>query len=185
MNREYDRFKLDGAVIPMSGRPNQRVVVYNYNVPVDRVASVETFELIHRNILTDLPVGVAGTITPAYFQLTAVYSLVHNATNEERIWAGSFNPRAREMSQITAFRPFDAETFVGYCFNNSQVGRIFDKLNTFAPGRESVWRLNNIVSVVVSVQAVIRPNHTLFVNHPDLIFNGVQQRRKVFRTYFD
>jgi len=188
MQHEYNRLKLDAAAIQIARSPQQRIIVYNFNVPIEQAQSVANWDIVRQQIETDLPLGAAGTISPPYFQLTAVYTIVHRNTNEERLWLGSFNPRARDLSQITAFRPLDHATFSNYCLVNSEPNRVRNKLDSVVNTRNSVWNLGDILSIIVSVQATVSTHHPIFYNHPDLFHYGgtkAQVKRSVFRLYFD
>ena len=82
---ERDRFKLDAAAIYDPRVPNQRVVVYNFNIPLNRLSDLATFEFVRQELETDFPAEADGVVVSPYFQLSAVYVLVNTATNEERI----------------------------------------------------------------------------------------------------
>ena len=186
MQQEYERFKLDAAAIYLNRTVQQRVIVLNFNIPLPLVSDRNTFERVHQQVANDLPPGAAGTITPPYFQLSAVYTIVHRDTNEERLWFGSFNPRARDLSQVTAFRPLDLTSFVDYCYTNSQQERVENKLSTVVNGQTSVWTLGSIRSIIISVQGTVSIRHSIFVNHPELQPHGQQRGgRRLFRLYFD
>lgn len=186
MQAEYERFKLDAAAIYLPRLPQQRIIVYNFNIPIEQAQTAATLDTVGQQVVTDLPLGAAGTISPPYFQISAVYTLVHRATNEERLWQGSFNPRARDLSQVTAFRPFDHQTFVNYCVTNCERERVRNKLTAVVDGRNSMWTLQDILSVIVSVQATVGHQHMIFQHHPELVHHGgAQQSRNVFRIYYD
>ena len=188
MQNEHERFKLDAAAIQIAKFQQQRIIVYNFNLPIDQAQSSANWDTVCQQVDTDLPPRAAGTISPAYFQLTAVYTIIHRNTNEERLWLGSFNPRARDLSQVTAFRPFDNSTFTNYCITNSEPARVRNKLDSVVNTRNSVWNLGEILSIIVSVQSTVDTNHVIFHNHPELLHYGgnrTQHRRSIFRVYFD
>lgn len=188
MQNEYERFKLDAAAIQIARNSQQRIIVYNFNLPIEQAQSEVHWNTVRQKVETDLPPGAAGTISPPYFQLTAVYTIIHRNTNEERLWLGSFNPRARDLSQVTVFRPLDHTTFVNYCLTNSEPNRVRNKLDGVVNTRNSVWNLGELLSIVVSVQSTVHTNHSIFQNHPELFQYGgnrAQYRRSVFRLYFD
>ena len=192
---QHQDFKLDGAAILDSQNPNQRIIVYNFNVPIERAQDPGAFETIRQQIDIDFPqASRARVVHTLYFQISAVYSLINRETNEERLWQGSFNPRARDLSQISVFRPYDPQTFVAFALNQCEINQALNKLDSRTTGKESVWNIGQILSFIVSVQATIRTNHFLFNNHPQLLVNqdgaGRRQRRKaqqraVFRINFD
>lgn len=185
MQQQQERFKLDAAAIHLSRLQQQRIIIYNFNIPIEQAQQPANWEIIRQQIETDLPSGAPGTITQAFFQLTAVYTIVHRQTNEERLWLGSFNPRARDLSQITAFRPVDHESFVNYSVTNSEPTRVRNKLDSGVNTRNSVWNLGNILSIIASVQSTVSTTHLIFQNHPELSRHGAQNRRNVFRIYYD
>lgn len=185
MQLEHERFKLDGAAIPIVRFQHQRIIVYNFNLPIALSQNIDAITRVKQQIEADLPAGAIGAITPAYFQITAVYTIVHEGTNEIRLWLGSFNPRARDLSQVTAFRPFDANTFVDYCVLNGDPDRVRNKLTALVNGRRSVWKLDTIISLIISVQATVSLEHPIFIHRPSLAHQAHQRRRNVFKIYFD
>lgn len=186
---ERDRFKLDAAAIYDPRAPNQRIVVYNINVPFARLRDLATFEQVRQVLETDFPAQANGVVVSPYFQLSAVYVLVNTTTNEERIWTGSFHPRAREAAQLTAFRPFDPASFAQYALTNSEPDRVANKLSTFVNGQDSVWRFNRLNSVVVSFQATLHLSHPLFERHDRFRqqnrTGAAKKNWKVYTTFFD
>lgn len=187
-DHQQERFKLDAAAINITRTQQQRVIIYNFNIPIALAQDPANWEIVRQQVFDDLPPGAPGTITQTFFQLTGVYTLVHRNTNEERLWLGSFNPRGRELSQITVFRPVDHETFVNYCVANSEPARVRNKLDGGVNTRDSVWTLGNILSIIASVQSTVSTNHIIFQHHPELLHynrHGTGNRRSVFRLYFD
>ena len=167
---QYDEFKLDGAAILDSDSPHQRIVLYNFNVPADRSQDPAAFEAIRRLVETDFPPEDRGRVAvPLYFQLSAVYTLVHRETGEERLWQGSFNPRSRDLGRVTVFRPFEPETFVEYVLSRSSTENVLHQLQSRVQGKDSVWSVDRLLSIIVSVQATVRTTHRVFVNHPELL----------------
>ena len=186
---ERDRFKLDAAAIYDPRVPNQRVVVYNFNIPLNRLSDLATFEFVRQELETDFPAEADGVVVSPYFQLSAVYVLVNTTTNEERIWCGSFHPRARDLAQLTAFRPFEAAHFPLYALENSQPERVANKLSTFVNGQDSVWQFNRLISVVVSFQTTLDLSHSLFNRHARFRQHGrtgpAKKNWKTFSAFFD
>jgi len=186
MQQEHERFKLDGAAIPVVRfQQQQRIIVYNFNIPIALGQDRAILQRVQQQIETDLPAGAPGTLNPAYFQITAVYTLIHEGTNETRLWLGSYTPRARDLSQVTAFRPFDANTFVDYCALNAAPERVRNKLTAVVNGRNSLWALDTLISLIISVQATVSLEHPIFTQQPILAHQAQQRRRNVFRIYFD
>ena len=166
----YQEFKLDGAAILDSDSPQQRIVVYHFNIPVDRAQDIATFERVRQQIEQDFPAESNRDVTvPLYFQISAVYNLVHRDTGEERLWQGSFNPRSRDLGQVTVFRQFDPQTFVNYALTRSSTERVLHELNSRTQGKDSVWSVSELLSVIITVQATVRIRHPVFLRHPDLL----------------
>ena len=186
---ERDRFKVDAAAIYNPRVPNQRVVVYNFNIPLNRLSDLATFEFVRQELETDFPGEADGVVVSPYFQLSAVYVLVNTTTNEERIWCGSFHPRARNLAQLTAFRPFDPAFFPLYALENSQPERVANRLSTFVNGQDSVWRFDRLISVVVSFQTTLDLSHSLFNRHARFRQHGQtrpsKKNWKIYTTFFD
>ena len=174
--QQPQEFKLDGAAILDSVDPNQRILVFNFNVPIERAQSAPAFERIRQQIETDFPAeSRESVVVPLYYQISAAYVLVHRDTGDERYWLGSFNPRARDLSTVTEFRPYDPQTFVQHALTNCSQQSILNRLEDRAAGTESVWRLSRLLSVIVSVQATARIRHPVFVHHRTLLGHGNRQ----------
>ena len=166
----YQEFKLDGAAILDSDSPQQRIVVYHFNIPVDRAQDIATFERVRQQIEQDFPAESNRDVdVPLYFQISAVYNLVHRETGEERLGQGSFTPRSRDLGQVTVFRPFDSQTFVDYALTRSSTERVLHQLNSRTQGKDSVWSVGELLSIIITVQATVRLRHPVFLRHPDLL----------------
>lgn len=198
----YQEFSLDGAAILDSNNPQQRVIVYNINIPKDRTEDAQVYNTIRQQILADFPPQHRDKVLiPLYFQISAVYTLIHQTTNEERLWQGSFNPRVRNLGQVTAFRPLDIDTFVQYALVHCQPERVLHQLDYRINGKESVWSVGELLSVIISVQTTVRTSHPIFQqrlafqpdNHEPENWQRPAnrrrrthvQKRKVFRLVFD
>jgi hypothetical protein len=180
---QRDSFKLDAAAVYDPRQPNQRVIVYNFNLPVNRLGNLETFEFVHQILETDFPPEAEGVVISPYFQLSAVYVLVNTNTNEERIWAGSFNPRGRELAQLTPFQPFNFATFTQYALTYTDPEYATNKLSTFVQGQDSVWRFQRLISAVVSFQTTLHLNHPVFLRRPQLRHHGrTRSNKKNWKT---
>jgi len=186
---QRDSFKLDAAAVYDPRQPHQRVVVYNFNVPLARLRNLETFEFIRQVLVTDFPPEAVGVVVSPYFQLSAVYTLVNVETNQERIWVGSFNPRGRDLAQLTPFQRFDFAAFPQYALDHSDPDYAANKLSTFVNGQDSVWRFQSLVSIVVSHQVTLHLNHPFFVRHPQFRHHGrtgsTKKNWKTSTTIFD
>jgi len=186
---ERDSFKLDTAAIYDPRHPSQRVIIFNFNVPMDRLRNQETFEFVRQLLETDCPLEAESVVIPPYFQLSAVYVLVNVNTNQERIWAGSFNPRGRELAQLTPFRQYDSASFVHYALIHSEPEHATNKLSSFVQGQDSEWRFERLISVVISIQTTLHLNHPFFVRHPHFRQHGrtgsAKKNWKVITTHFD
>lgn len=186
---QQDRFKLDAAAINITGAPSQRVVVYNFNIPLGRLEDVASFEQVCQKLETDFPPEANGVIVSPYFQLSAVYMLINSATNEERMWSGSFQPKGRDFSKLTDFQKFEPTTFLQYAMTHSNPRYVINKMDSFVNGEESLWRFSHLISVVISLQATLHMTHPLFVNRPGFTNTGRagpnKKNWKVLTTFFD
>ena len=186
---QRENFKLDAAAIYDPRARHQRVVVYNFNVPSQRLQDLDTFNFVRQVLETDFPANAPGVIVAPYFQLSAVYVLINTVTNEERIWSGSFHPRARDLAQLTVFRPFEPASFAQYALTHSDPDRVYNKLSTFVNGKDSVWKFDRLISVVISFQTTLHLTHSLFVRHTKFAEHGRagqnKKNWKVFTTLFD
>jgi len=79
----YQEFSLDGAAILDLNNPQQRVIVYNINIPRDRTEDPQVYNTIREQILADFPPRHNDKVlVPLYFQISAVYTLIHQTTTE-------------------------------------------------------------------------------------------------------
>jgi hypothetical protein len=176
---QHEAFKLDGAAISDPVDPDQRILVFNFNVPIERAQEAASFERIRQQVEDDFPIeSRESVVVPLYYQISAVYVLVHSDTGEERVWQGSYNPRARDLSTVTLFRPYDPATFVQHATTSCSQQNILNRLDNRATWDETVWRLSRILSVIVSVQATARIRHPVFINHPSLLGHGNRQQQQ-------
>jgi hypothetical protein len=186
---QRDTFKLDSAAIYDPLHPNQRLVICNFNIPLTKLRNLETFETVRQHLETNFPLEAEAIAVPGYFQLSAVYLLINIETNETRTFAGSFNPRGRDLAQITPFQLFEPTTFSEYALVHSDPDDIANKLASFVQGQESVWRFERLISVVVTFQTSLHLNHPIFERHPHFRQHGrggaAQKSWKVFTTVFD
>lgn len=170
----YDNFTLDGAALFDPNSPNLRIVTYHFNIPERLTPDRPTFETILRQVETDFPAESRGLVSVVpYFQISAVYTLIHRNTGTERLWQGSFNPRSRERGQVLAFRYLDPATFVDFALARCQSQHVVQTLGNYADQQETVWALGEILSVIVTVQTTVHIRHPVFVHHPELLGGGV------------
>ena len=176
--QQYQEFKLDGAAISDQADPQQRILVFNFNVPIERAQSPAAFERIRQQIATDFPdESRENVVVPLYYQISATYVLVHRNTGEERFWLGSYNPRARDLSTVTVFRPYVPETFVQHAVTSCSQQSILNRLEDRTAGTESVWTISRLLSVIVSVQATARIRHPVFYHHRSLLGHGIRHHQ--------
>lgn len=190
---QHELFKLDAASLRDLDTPGQRIVVYHFNLPsATHTPHRASFETVLGQVERDfLPASRQNVVVPLYFQISAVYNLIHNTTGEERLWQGSFNPRSRDLGQVSPFRPFDPASFVDFAHTRSQTDRVFQQLSRTADEKESTWTLGDILSVIISFQATLRLEHSIFTSHPELAgrpgprnADGPRGRPRTRRTVF-
>lgn len=176
---QHEQFKLDAASLHDIDSPGQRIVVYHFNLPsATHTPHRATFETVLRQVEQDFEPGQGQrhVVVPLYYQISAVYTLIHRETGQERYWQGSFNPRSRDLGQVSPFRPFEPATFVDFAFPRCQTPRVSEQLSQTADDKESVWTLGDVLSVIVSFQATLRLEHGIFRRHPELSGAGGLQR---------
>jgi len=187
----YEEFKLDGASLADSDQPLQRIITYHFNVPSRLTADRATFETIRDRITEDFPASPLVIQIP-YFQISAVYILIHKDTGLQRLWTGSANSRSRELGQVTPFRHFNPETFVDFVYERSQPDFILGQQQNVADQKETSWTVGEVLAAIVSVQTTVRLSHPVFDRYPELRGYGparrapggrrnAKMRRSVFR----
>jgi hypothetical protein len=95
-----------------------------------------------------------------------VYELIHRDSGTIRLWTGSFNLRSRELGQVTPFRPFDPASFVDFVQERSQPDYIQRQQQNVADQKETAWTVGDVLSAVITVQATVRPSHSVFGRYP-------------------
>lgn len=171
----YDTFTLDGAALLDADSPHQRILTYHYNIPERLTPHRTTFETILRQVETDFPAESRHHVVfVPYFQISAVYTLIHRDTGTERLWQGSFNPRSRERGQIVPFRHLDGPTFVDFAQARCQTNYVLQQLNNNTDQQDTVWTVGEVLSVVLTIQTTVRLLHPVFAHHPELLGVGQQ-----------
>jgi hypothetical protein len=166
----YDTFTLDGAALFNSDQPQERIVTYHFNIPTRLTPFRATFETILGQVEADFPAeSRQQVVIVPYFQISAVYTLIHRDTGLERLWQGSFNPRSRERGQVVAFRHLDPATFVNFAQVRCQTDHVVQQLGNITDQQETVWTLGDILSVILTIQTTVRIQHPVFVRHPELL----------------
>lgn len=187
----YNEFRLDAAALEVADNPNIRIVTYHFNIPVRLTPERATFERVLQQIQQDFPDNSQQQVTIVpYFQISAVYTLIHRTSGAERLWQGSMNPRSRERGQVTPFRHLNPANFVDFTHGRSQTQHVLHALNNITDQQNTEWAVSEILSVVVSVQTTVRLTHPVFHIHPQLLGHGVRrqqgrrQRRQAIRAVF-
>jgi hypothetical protein len=160
-----NQFKVD--IASLADGPAARLVLYNVNIPrrlwQDEPSMVRVRDIVVRDF---------GNVSGVYFQLSATYTLVNRETGEIRTWSGSFNPRNRDICELTSHLSFEPDTFVQFVLAHSSPEWVFDKLNAGAgqltAGRTSVWVLDDVKSIIASFQGRLGISHSLFSRYPPL-----------------
>lgn len=86
-------------------------------------------------------------------------------------------------------------SFVPYALSRSRPQYVLNELNNRVEGQESVWSVDRILSIIISVQATVRTTHIVFERHPHLLGgqHGPERagqpravtRRAVFRMHLN
>jgi hypothetical protein len=167
------QFKID--IASLEDGPVARLVLYNVNLPrrlwQDEQSLVRIRDIVTRDF---------GEVAGVYFQLSATYTLANRETGEIRIWSGSFNPRNRDISELTSHSTFEPDTFVEFVLAHSSPEWVHDKLNAgVTAGKTSVWVLDEVKSIVISFQGRLGNRHSLFSRYPSLNWWRRSRRRNV------
>lgn len=166
---QHEDFKLDAASITDSQFPEQRIIAYHFNIPAERSQDRLTFETVARLVEADFPPeNQDRVVVPLYFQISAVYTLIHRDTGAERVWLGSFNPRSRDRGRLTDFRAWDPRTFVDYALPRCQTRRVLNQLENVNDQQETVWSVGDVLSIIVSFQCTVHVRHQVFNRRPQL-----------------
>jgi len=147
---------------------NERLVSYNINLPVPLIPNENVYSVIRDTIVHDF-----DNSPGIYFQISAVYTLVNRDTGDLRTWTGSFNPRNRQVSQLSAHRRFEADSFINFARANCSVEVAVQKLTANSAarttaGKTSVWSLQDLKAIIFTFQCRLYPTHRLFTIRPEL-----------------
>ena len=147
---------------------NERLVSYNINLPVPIIPNENVYSVIRDTIVHDF-----DNSPSIYFQISAVYTLVNRETGDLRTWTGSFNPRNRQVSQLSAHRLFEADSFVNFARANCSVEVAVQKLTANSDarttaGKTSVWSLQDLKAIIFTFQCRLYLTHRLFTIRPQL-----------------
>lgn len=161
MNLSIEHLKVDQTAISLE---THQIFVNNINIPeryLDQIRPIlhrayRFIESEYRNI---------GDVR---YQLTATYYLKHSDTGHLRHWAGSFLPKAENISSVDSFHHF-GPNFINrlevLCDRDSISGKLlFHNVDT-------KWMFDSLTSVVITVQASVPDNY------PRLGFRGLRQAR--------
>lgn len=157
------------------------VFVSNINVPERLVQSPVARLVVARRIRTFVCLDYAQTPL-AQFQITASFELQHTETGAIRQWTGSFNPSGNRLTSIHEFEPFDPpEAFERTFVRASDPDRVANVLRTRPTGVDSDWVFYRLISVIVSVQAIVgRTHHAIYSRQLLDVRSG---RRRAIRSF--
>jgi hypothetical protein len=167
MSNSWQVFKVNALSVRHSENNSERLVSYNINLPVHLIPNGNVYNVIRDTIVHDFDHNPS-----IYFQISAVYTLVNRDTGALRTWTGSFNPRNRQVSQLSPHQRFEADSFVNFARANCSVEVALQKLTANSTpttaGKISVWSLQDLKAIIFSFQCRLRPNHRLFQIRPQL-----------------
>ena len=159
----WNLFKVSALSIRQSKNKSERLVLYNVNVPVNLIPNENVFSVIRDTIVCDF-----DNDSSIYFQLSAVYTLVHRDTGNLRTRTGSFNSRNCQPSQLSTHQRFEADTFIDFARANSSVEVALQKLTANYAADGQTWSLQDLKSIIFSFQCRLHPTHRLFTIRPQL-----------------
>lgn len=174
------QFKVNGLVIPLRRSRDRFIFALNFNLPQNRLSSVEPLLATVRSCVQDeFPAEISAT--ELYYRITASYTLTNHSTNVDRLWLGSFQPRTTQEHTVLSNRPYHPERFEAETADAISPERVIEKLEL--AGLDSDWSLSNLQSVILCFQA--RCNYSTHVFRPDsLVFpaariHGARSRKPV------
>jgi hypothetical protein len=168
MYNSWQIFKVNAISVRHSATSNEKLVSYNINLPVPLIPNENVYSVIRDTIVHDF-----DNSPGIYFQISAVYTLVNRDTGDLRTWTGSFNPRNRQVSQLSAHRLFEADSFVNFARANCSVEAAVQKLTANSDarttaGKTSVWSLQDLKAIIFTFQCRLYLTHRLFTIRPQL-----------------
>jgi hypothetical protein len=154
-----DDLKVDATTLK---EENSIILFFNINVPLRIVqASQDTYYntcLQIENFINDnFNVGES-----VYFQVTATYFIRNKKTGEEKLWGGSFSPRANSIAQLSPFQKYIRNnTFANIVVNASNNAE--EKLKWV--GKDTNWEFDRLESIIVNVQSSVNHGHETIERH--------------------
>ena len=159
MDRPLTRndLKVDSTILTQTN--DYWLILFNVNVPARLVtaANDNTNPQLLYNACTQIINFVNSFVEhnqneQVVFQITACYYIVNTKTGLQRLWTGSFSPRANFAAQLAQFQNFNARTFSNVVTRSCEN---FDVKLTWI-GRDTVWKFDSLESIIVNIQSPIK-----------------------------
>jgi hypothetical protein len=162
MNNHAGRheLKVDALSVPLTDSlRTDYIIIYNINIPIEYFNNAEegyqVLNKVRNLLLRDFYDSVVS------YQITASYQLRNTQTGELRTWTGSFNARNNAPAQLSGFEIFDNDTFIETSLDH--IEDVDNRLTTF---EETKWVLNQIISIIFSVQSKVKYNSQILNKFP-------------------
>jgi len=174
---EQDRFKVD--VLVWKNDAQDFLFMANFNVPRENLrdgslpARLGTIRAcIEEEFAFEIPLG------RVLFSVSACYSLVHAETGEQKLWTGSFQPRANRSTQLRPFRRYAPNNFATEVTAAVDEASVLQTLSWL--GDDTKWTFEDLKSAIICFQARCRNAHHPF--HPSRLVPQ-QQIAKLSRRH--
>lgn len=186
---EQDRFKAD--VLVYNDDVGNFLFMADFNVPEESLydGSLPTkLNTIRTCIVDEFQMEILqGRVL---YSVSASYRLFNVATGEERLWTGSFQPRANRSTQLRPFRRFAPDNFLAEAAVVVQPAAVSETLCTLDLLEEDTkWTYQGLKSAIYCFQA--RCRHTEHPFSPSLlvpqqrIAKLLRDRATKYKLYLD
>lgn len=158
--------KVDQTALLLPGL-NRSLFVSNINIP-ERYLDATQLEAVASRV-RDFIINEYHGITSVKFQVCAAYELVHQTTGTVKYFHGSFVPGGNQSNLILPFRDF-GPNFVREILSACQRQLVIANLSYF--NVDTDWKFDNLLSVIVCVQANVPHKFTKLVQRGLALMQG-------------
>ena len=161
-------FKLDVTTLD-AGEHEMYMLMLNFNIPRSVVEEDQPFTL--EEALGDVVLFLDREFSPEpiYYQVTASYYLRHRQSGDERLFTGSFCPKAAHATSLSGpvFRLFEGDTFSRDVRRYTTPQNILDCLD-WPEDDESDWSFLSLTSVILNCQVKLSW-HNQYIRRKNLL----------------
>ena len=171
-------FKLDVTTLD-AGEHEMYMLMLNFNIPKSVVEEDQPFSLEEATEDVALFVDNQFLLEPVFYQVTASYYLRHRQSGDERLFTGSFCPKANHTTSLSGpvFRLLRGATFSQEVRQFTTPQNILDCLD-WPEDDESDWSFLSLASVILNCQVKLSWHNRFIRRHNLLSARGNRHGRR-------